>query len=569
MNQRPHSAPAGIPGSFPDNPIVYFAMTDRFRRGAHAPRSCYGRSSDGADEIGTFHGGDFDGISDRLAAGWFTELGVNAIWITAPYEQIHGWVCGSNAEFRHYAYHGYWALDFTAVDGNFGGPEELRRMIDLAHSLHIRIVFDVVLNHPGYADLLTLGALLPEAVRPGYAQAGLDDYDSHYAAASLSAAHGGDAHPLAHWWGGDWVRADLPGYPAPGTDELTMQLAGLPDFRTESEAHVDLPGFLRDKPGSRLRRLPATTVRGYLVAWLSAWVREFGVDGFRCDSVKHVELATWQALKEGGLAALAQWKQAHPDKVIDDAPFWMTGEVFANGIERNAYYEHGFDNLINFQFQHEVSAIFCPAGAPPPSAALAFGKVDTLYRRYAGMLAGRPGYNVLSYISSHDTMLFPRDALIDAGSALMLVPGGVQIFYGDESARPPGPFPPSEPIQATRSDMNWDALDDAVLRHWRLLGRFRARHVALARGTHRKLGQFPYVFSRVDAPSGDRVLVIIGSMPSITVEVASLFADGMRLRDAYSGASLLVAGGTVTLALDRIALIEADTPDTPFPCEAT
>lgn len=547
-------------GTFADNPIVYFAMTDRFRRGPHAPRACYGRTMDGIDEIGTFHGGDFDGITERLAAGWFTALGVNAIWITAPYEQIHGWVCGSNAEFRHYAYHGYWALDFTAVDANLGSCADLRRMIDLAHTLRIRIVFDVVLNHPGYADLLTLGALLPQAVRPGYASATLDDYDSHYTVPPLAAQHDphAHAHPLANWWGGAWVRAGLPGYPAPGTDDLTMQLAGLPDFRTESDAHVTLPGFLRDKPGSVLRTLAATTVRGYLVGWLSAWVAAFGVDGFRCDSVKHVEVESWQALKKGAVAALAQWKREHPDRAIDDAPFWMTGEVFANGIERNAYHAHCFDNLINFQFQHEVAAIFLPPDAPKPSAPLAFARIDALYRRYARALAGRPGYNVLSYISSHDTMLFPRESLFDAGTALLLVPGGVQIFYGDESARPEGPFPPSEPIQATRSDMNWDSLDATLLRHWRLLGRFRARHVALARGSHHKLGQFPYVFARVDDASGDRVLVLIGNMPSITVQVASVFQDGAHLRDAYTGATLVVAGGLITLPLDRIALVEYD-----------
>lgn len=562
MNNQDSAQPHSVSGSFPDNPIVYFVIIDRFKRGSRAPRSCYGRTGDGADEIGTFHGGDFDGISEKLVSGWFTKLGVNAIWLTAPYEQIYGWVCGSNAEFKHYAYHGYWALDFTAVDCNFGDRDALRRMIDIAHSLQIRIIFDVVMNHPGYPDLMTLGTLLPHAVRDGYANAGLNDYDSFYASIPSTAQQQPSTHPFAQWWGGDWVRADLPGYPVPGTDDLTMQLAGLPDFCTESETYVKLPAFLRNKPGTTLHSLPNTTVRGYLVTWLSNWVREFGVDGFRCDSVKHVELASWQALKESATAALKEWKWVHPDKAIDDAPFWMTGEVFANGIERNRYYDHGFDNLINFQFQHEVSDIFHPPSAPAPSVALAFCKIDMLYRRYASALAGRPGYNVLSYISSHDTMLFPRETLLHAGSALLLVPGGVQIFYGDESSRPPGPFTSSEPVQATRSDMNWNTVDTVVLHHWRTIGCFRARHVALARGTHRKLNQFPYVFSRVDEITGDRVLVLIGTKAKITVQVASLFPDGAHLRDAYADIPLIVVGGTVTLTLDRIALLELDAHDT-------
>ena len=130
-----------------------------------------------------------------------------------------------------------------------------------------------------------------------------------------------------------------------------MLLSGLPDFRTESEAFVRLPAFLRNKPGSKACDLPATTVRGYLVGWLSAWVREFGIDGFRCDSAMHVELDAWYALKEAATTALADWKRAHPGASVDAAPFWMTGEVFGHGIERSDYFDFGFDNLINFQFQ--------------------------------------------------------------------------------------------------------------------------------------------------------------------------------------------------------------------------
>jgi glycosidase len=47
--------------------------------------------------VGTFHGGDLAGLTQQLKAGWFKDLGVNAMWITAPYEQIHGWVVGGNS----------------------------------------------------------------------------------------------------------------------------------------------------------------------------------------------------------------------------------------------------------------------------------------------------------------------------------------------------------------------------------------------------------------------------------------------------------------------------------------
>ena len=81
-------------GSFADNPIVYFVITDRFYNGNPANDHSYGRQKDGEQEIATFHGGDLAGLTAKLKEGYFRDLGVNALWITAPYEQIHGWVVG-------------------------------------------------------------------------------------------------------------------------------------------------------------------------------------------------------------------------------------------------------------------------------------------------------------------------------------------------------------------------------------------------------------------------------------------------------------------------------------------
>lgn len=77
-----------------DNATVYFAMTDRFYDGNPDNNQSYGRPQVDAtgQNIGTFHGGDLQGLTDKLNEGYFFALGVNAIWITAPYEQIHGWL---------------------------------------------------------------------------------------------------------------------------------------------------------------------------------------------------------------------------------------------------------------------------------------------------------------------------------------------------------------------------------------------------------------------------------------------------------------------------------------------
>ena len=531
---------ADVPGSFADNPIVYFVITDRFFNGNPGNDNSYGRQREAKpqDDIGTFHGGDLAGLTKKLSEGWFRQLGVNAIWITAPYEQIHGWIVGGNKEFKHYAYHGYYALDFTKLDANMGTPAELREFVATAKAQGIRVLFDVVMNHPGYGDLVSLSqyANKPETEKKlgmlwkGFEAANVRDYHSYI-----------DYNDPAwlNWWGPDWIRSGLRGYTEGGRDDLTMQLAYLPDFKTESEKLVGLPPFLKNKPDTKAVELPNTTVRGYLVNWLTQWVADYGIDGFRADTVKHVEYASWTALKDAGTKALAEWKAAHPRDRIDDAPFWMTGEHWGQGIERTRHFDIGFDNMINFDFQ---------ARADASGAAL-----DRVFSDYARVLAAPATHNVLSYLSSHDTKLFDRKKLFDGAIALMLAPGGVQIYYGDETARPDGPSTPGDRQQSTRSDMNWDSVDTALLAHWRKLGTFRARHVALARGRHARLAEAPYIFSRTTAD--DQVLVALGAKGTVSLPVVGLFADGSKVHDAYGGTTATVSGGSVDITADPAGVV--------------
>jgi alpha-amylase len=539
-------AQVAVPGSFADNPIVYFVIPDRFANGNPANDRSYGRQREAkpADDIATFHGGDLAGLTQKLQEGWFKALGVNAIWITAPYEQIHGWVVGGNKEFKHYAYHGYYALDYTRLDANMGTEEELRAFVKAAHAQGIRVLFDVVMNHPGYGDIQTLSEYVNQPATDkkqgvlwkGFEAATLRDYHGYI-----------DYNDPAwlKWWGPDWIRSGLRGYTEGGRDDLTSQLAYLPDFKTESDKPVGLPPLLQAKKDTQAVALEGTTVRGYLVNWLTRWVRDFGIDGFRCDTVKHVEPASWQALKQGGTQALAAWKAANPSARVDDAPFWMTGEFWGHGIDRSRHFDAGFDNMINFDFQERAGRVGSPA------------ELDKLYFDYAKVLGAPATHNVLSYLSSHDTQLFKRDKLFDGASMLLLAPGGVQIYYGDETAWPPAPAPSGDKQQETRSDMNWEGANQELLAHWRKLGQFRARHVALARGAHSRLADgtagSPYVFSRVAA--GDKVVVALGASGTVKLPVQGVFADGTRLRDAYTGAAVTVAGGVAEVAADTRGVV--------------
>ncbi|MGN1132785.1 MAG: alpha-amylase family glycosyl hydrolase, partial [Ruminococcus sp.] len=119
-----------------DNATVYFLLTDRFKNGNTSNDHSYGRATDANGSPlsgwntapGTFHGGDFAGITQEIESGYFDDLGINAIWLSAPYEQIHGYV-DSGVGFAHYSYHGYYVLDYTETDANFGTKEEFQTLV--------------------------------------------------------------------------------------------------------------------------------------------------------------------------------------------------------------------------------------------------------------------------------------------------------------------------------------------------------------------------------------------------------------------------------------------------------
>lgn len=484
------------------NATVYFVLTDRFENGDPGNDQSYGRHKDGMEEIGTFHGGDLRGLTRKL--DYLQQLGVNALWISAPFEQIHGWVGGgTKGDFPHYAYHGYYTQDWTRLDANMGNEDDLRALVDGAHQRGIRILFDVVMNHTGYATLADMqefgfGALyLSDEER----QKILGERWTDWKPAAGQNWHSfndyinfSDKAAWEKWWGKGWIRTDIGEYDSPGFDDLTMSLAFLPDLKTESTHPSGLPVFYRHKTDTHAKAIDGFTPRDYLTHWLSRWVRDFGIDGFRVDTAKHVALPAWQQLKTQASAALVEWKKANPDKALDDKPFWMTGEAWGHGVMQSDYYRHGFDAMINFDYQEQAA-----------KASDCLAAIDPTWQQMAEKLQS---FNVLTYLSSHDTRLF-REGGSNAAELLLLTPGAVQIFYGDESARPFGPTG-SDPLQGTRSQMNWQDVSGksaANIAHWQRLGQFRARHPAVGTGKQTTL-TLTQGYGFVRQAGDDKVMVV-------------------------------------------------------------
>lgn len=495
------------------NSVIYFLMTDRFSNGDPQNDGAYGRVKDG-DPQRSFEGGDLRGVIQKLDERYFSSLGVTAIWTTPVIEQVHQ----PFEEYgRSYAFHGYWPLDWTMVDAAFGTEADFAELVEKAHRRNIRVIVDVIMNHAG-----------PPI--------------------------GGD-DPA---WPADWVRTeprcDYASYAGTAT---CLIVPALQDVRTESDTPVELPPFLIEKwrREGRLDRELAEldaffartghprTPRYYLIKWLTDWVREYGVDGFRVDTAKHVDPVAWYELRVEAEKALEEWRSNHPDRGLTDRPFYMVGEVFNFGADdfqkavgttynfgdrRVDFYDYGFDSLINMGFATH-------ARAPMPQ----------LFTQYAQAFEGTfKGHELLNYISSHDDQepLDPeRVSPVEDAFKLMLAPGSVQIYYGDEISRPlvaPGTTGDAR----LRTSMNWSAANTtdgaAILSHWQRLGLFRTRHPAVGSGQHVELSRAPYVFSRSlgEGASADRIVAAYSpAAPYTVVPSGGVFASGSAVHDAYVG----------------------------------
>ena len=512
---------------------IYLAFTDRFNNADRSNDFPYGRKAKAAP-LRSFAGGDLTGISAKIKDGYFNRLGVDAIWITPPVEQIHGAIDEGRGDM--YGFHGYWAKDFTSVDANFGTAAELQTLVDTAHAHGIRVLLDVVMNQTGPVS----------AVDPV--------------------------------WPAEWVRTDsVCTYKDYRTTVDCMLVPNLPDFRTDSNTAVALPPALAQKwkAEGRYERETAEldafftrtgyprAPRYYLIKWHADWVRKYGFDGFRADTVKHVDPIAWKELKLEASTAFEDWKRAHPRQKLGDDKFYMMAEVYnyaighgqlfdIGGGKRINYFGYGFDALINFSMKSDAQA-----------------DEETLFSSYSALLQGPlKGKGVVNYMSSHDddSPFDPtRKRPYETAIKLLLAPGAAQIYYGDESAR--SLLVPSAPGDATlRSFMNWDALANdpetaRIHQHWQRLGQFRHAHMAVGSGVHKMLQASPYVFKRTfeSADMSDRVVVALGltgDKPT-AIPVSGVFRDGQVVKDWYSGQRATVAGGCVLFAAHSAILLIA------------
>ena len=413
----------------------YFVMGDRFQNGD--PDNDDGGLGDnrlvsGFDPAskGFYNGGDLAGLTSKL--DYIQGLGTDAIWLTPIFKnkavQLED---GPSA-----GYHGYWITDFTQVDPHLGTNADLAELVDAAHAKGMKVFFDIITNHT--ADVIGY----EEGARTAYVSKDVSPYrtasgrvfdDRDYAGTSrfpaLDPATSFPYTPVL-----DPAEEDLK-VPAWLNDPTMYHNRGNTTFTGEDSQYGDFFGLddlFTERP---------EVVDGMTDIYQS-WIGDFGIDGFRIDTMKHVNDEFWQAFGPG----ILDYADRHgkPD-------FFMFGEVALDGSDAAAksftshYTTHdGMQAILDFPFQDAARGF---ASKRLPTQRLAdFFDNDDWYTD-----ADSNAYSLPTFLGNHDmgrfgyfvttdnttngqtadaTELLARDRL---GHELMyLSRGNPVVYYGDE-----------------------------------------------------------------------------------------------------------------------------------------
>ncbi|CCH28734.1 alpha-amylase family glycosyl hydrolase [Actinosynnema sp. NPDC047251] len=396
----------------------YFVLPDRFANGD--PGNDRGRSGDtdrlltGFDpsDKGFYHGGDLKGLHGEL--DYLDGLGITAIWLTPVFR--NRWVQGLGTDVSA-GYHGYWATDYTKLDPHFGTTNDMRRLIRDAHRRGIKVFFDIVANHT--ADLID------------YAE-GRHDYVSTGAVPYLDPS--GKPVDIAAIAG----RKDFPKLTAPYTpvvrgrkeplwlnDPSLYHNRGDSTFTGESDQYGDFFGL------DDLMTEHPTVVAG-MKRIFTSWIDALGIDGYRVDTVKHVNIEFWQALAPH----VKRYAEQRGKK-----DFFVFGEVLdSDPADTSRYTTTGkMQAVLDFPFQSGAATFLSGRGAAR------LGEVLVDDDRYTD--ADSNAASLPTFLGNHDlgrfawTLRQNRPGItepelldrVELGNALMyLWRGNPVVYYGDE-----------------------------------------------------------------------------------------------------------------------------------------
>ncbi|MEJ8634590.1 pullulanase-type alpha-1,6-glucosidase [Streptomyces sp. MS2.AVA.5] len=548
----------------------YFVLPDRFANGDAAnDRGGLqgGRLDTGYDpaDKGFYQGGDLKGLTKKL--DYIKGLGTTGIWLAPIFKNRPVQGEGKDASA---GYHGYWITDFTQVDPHFGTNKDLETLIDKAHAKGMKVFFDVITNHT--ADTVDY-AEKKYGYRPKGAYPYLDSSGRPFDDRAGLPAVDADSFPYTP------VTRDNTGAKVPSwlNDPTMYHNRGDSTFAGESSEYGDFSGL--DDLWTERPEVVTGMERIY-----QKWVRDFDIDGFRIDTVKHVDMDFW-----------TQWATALDTYAAKQGrdDFFMFGEVFsADTAVTSPYVTRGrLDATLDFPFQDAARA-YASQGAPADRLA----KVFADDYRYTTDKAN--AYEQVTFLGNHDmgrigTFLKQDNPQADdaellgrarlSNELMFLSRGNPVIYYGDEQGFT-GAGGDKDARQTLFASRTADYLDDDQLgtdrthasdaydpghplyRSIAALSRLTRSHPALRDGVQqqRYAEGSVYAFSRTDTRRKAEYLVAVnnGTAPK-TVEVTTGSAD-TAFRGIYGSTAATRSDAarkvTVTVPALSSVVLRAATP---------
>ena len=309
-------------------------------------------------------------------------------------------------------------------------------------------------------------------------------------------------------------------------------------LRDKSVSEGDIKSWQSDLPDFATEN---ADVRAKLVEWQTSWMKDYGVDYFRVDTVKHVDSTTWAALKNSTT-------EVNPS-------FKMIGEYYGAGYASNGSTlgSGQMDADLDFDFNDQATSFVS-------------GNISSVEKFLSARNSAlNNAYMTGQFLSSHDEDGFKASLMNgkqytedEATSAalvaatLQLTAKGIPVIYYGEEVGLSGLN--NYPYQTNRYDMDFSKAtkDNVTYQHYKNLLSIRNAYTdVFARGSRTVVaGSDEEGYDVVSRSYGGTTLYVGMNIKDTAkeVKVPVSLAAGTEVKDLYSGATYTV-GSDKTVAV--------------------
>lgn len=465
---------------FSSDDVIYLIMPDRFANGDKSnddPEISKGLFNPA--EARRYHGGDLQGIIDHLP--YLKSLGITAIWITPIYDNTNTPNTQQAVNGVPIAdYHGYGATDYYSVEEHFGDMPLLKKLVDDAHALGLKVIQDQVANHVGPSH--------PWVNDP----------------------------PKATWFHGT----------ASNHTNETWQVWNLGDAHSINLQRAVVDGwFMNILPDMNQEDADVAQYEIQNALW---WIGMTGFDGIRQDTLPYVSRAFWH---DWSAALHKQYPNMRMVGEVFDANPAVTS-YFQGGTLRDGV-DTGVDSVFDFPTYFAIRDVFAHGKDIDTLAKILAS--DRLYSNPNALVPFEGNHDVMRFMSEPGATV---DGLKLAFAYLLTMRGTPEIYYGDEIAMTGGDDPDN------RHDFPaGDQTGNEMFRWVQKLLQIRSELQPLRRGSFASiaLDSKSWVYAREDSTGS--VLVALNNS-STPVDVSLNYAnDGQYAPLFHAGETLQISNG--------------------------